>query len=271
MTMRLRSDPEPPHHLRPECPIALSNIVLKAMARNPELRYQAAREMFEDLSSLAHSTGGAAVAPPSYLGTSGVHGAPNPTASGVHPTITNPAAQHERSQPRRGGFDEAPAASGFMGYMGAGLGGGDPVRTNPSTTGGSTEFGSATYGTGEFMSQNYDNGFGYEQPQMESVLINSRVSEWSRNLPKYQDETPPSVAISQSHLSTERIRELAWDTPAGSVGGDGSGTISTIFHWLLVFFLGFGVGWFLFRQLKPELFGDPAVEESAPMSESDGR
>ncbi|HQH29013.1 MAG TPA: serine/threonine-protein kinase, partial [Oligoflexia bacterium] len=52
MTMRLRTDPEPPHYLRPDCPVALSNIVLKAMARNPERRYQSAAEILDDLEAL---------------------------------------------------------------------------------------------------------------------------------------------------------------------------------------------------------------------------
>lgn len=52
MTMRLKTDPEPPHKLRPECPPALSNIVLKAMARDVDKRYQSAGEMFYDLNQL---------------------------------------------------------------------------------------------------------------------------------------------------------------------------------------------------------------------------
>ena len=55
MTLRLRTDPEPPHHLRPECPIALSDIILKAMARNPEDRYQSAIEIAADLKELDFS------------------------------------------------------------------------------------------------------------------------------------------------------------------------------------------------------------------------
>ena len=265
MTMRLRSDAEPPHHLRPECPIALSNIVLKAMARDPETRYQAAREILDDLNALAQATNGQVVANQPFLGTSGVHSSlPNSsaTASGAHPSVTGSSGARERphiplappSSPRRGGYEESPPATGgYVGYMGAGPG--DMPR--PSIN---TEFGSATYGSGDFMSQGYDNGFsGYDAPQMESVLINTRVSEWSRHLPNSQDQSPPSVAISQSKLSTNRIQELSWsqtDDPEG-------GVLSTIFHWLLVFFLGFGVGWFLFRQFKPELFGPVPTEEAA--------
>ena len=46
MTKRLKTDPEPPSKLRSECPVELDQIILKAMARDPEARYQASMEMF---------------------------------------------------------------------------------------------------------------------------------------------------------------------------------------------------------------------------------
>lgn len=52
MTMRLKTDPRPPHMLRTECPAGLSEIVLKALKRNPAERYQTASEMLSDLKQL---------------------------------------------------------------------------------------------------------------------------------------------------------------------------------------------------------------------------
>ncbi len=52
MTKRLKTDPKPPSSLRPECPRKLDEIVLRAMARDPEARYQSAIEIFTDLQSL---------------------------------------------------------------------------------------------------------------------------------------------------------------------------------------------------------------------------
>jgi serine/threonine protein kinase len=52
MTKRLKSDPKPPSALRSECPRGLDAIVLRAMERDPEKRYQSAAEMFFDLSAL---------------------------------------------------------------------------------------------------------------------------------------------------------------------------------------------------------------------------
>jgi len=61
MTKRLKSDPPAPSTLRTECRPELDAIILKAMARNPEERYQSATEMAADLMVLqpgdAHRTG----------------------------------------------------------------------------------------------------------------------------------------------------------------------------------------------------------------------
>jgi serine/threonine protein kinase len=51
MTLRIKTDPQPPSLVRPECPQALDAIVLKAMARDPQERYQSAAEMLFDLQS----------------------------------------------------------------------------------------------------------------------------------------------------------------------------------------------------------------------------
>ena len=47
MTKRLKCDPAPPSTLRHECPAELDQIILKAMHRDPEQRYQSAAEIFE--------------------------------------------------------------------------------------------------------------------------------------------------------------------------------------------------------------------------------
>ncbi len=57
MTKRLKSDPKLPSELRPECPRELDTIIMKAMAREPENRYQSAAEIFYDLQQLDASLG----------------------------------------------------------------------------------------------------------------------------------------------------------------------------------------------------------------------
>jgi hypothetical protein len=50
MTKRLKADPVLPSALRPECPPELDKIILRAMHREVELRYQSAMEMYDDLA-----------------------------------------------------------------------------------------------------------------------------------------------------------------------------------------------------------------------------
>lgn len=57
MTKRLKTDPELPSKLRPECPRALDDVILKAMQREPHLRYQSALEIFFDLQKIATQEG----------------------------------------------------------------------------------------------------------------------------------------------------------------------------------------------------------------------
>jgi serine/threonine protein kinase len=57
ISKRLQTDPEPPSRLRAECPSGLDAVVLKALQRDPEARYQAATEMFYDLQTVASALG----------------------------------------------------------------------------------------------------------------------------------------------------------------------------------------------------------------------
>ena len=57
MWKRIKSDPPPPSHARSECPIKLDEIILRAMARAPEDRFQTARDMLEQLRLLSIESG----------------------------------------------------------------------------------------------------------------------------------------------------------------------------------------------------------------------
>jgi serine/threonine protein kinase len=59
MTMRLKTDPALPHTLRPDCPVELSQVIMKALTRNPDKRYQSASQMLTDLQEIV---GGGTVA-----------------------------------------------------------------------------------------------------------------------------------------------------------------------------------------------------------------
>jgi serine/threonine-protein kinase len=57
ISKRLQNDPEAPSTYRIECPPELDRIVLKALKRDPDERYQSAGEMFYDLQRVAISLG----------------------------------------------------------------------------------------------------------------------------------------------------------------------------------------------------------------------
>lgn len=90
ISKRLQTDPEPPSKHRHECPPQVDAIILKALVRDPEERYQSAMEMFGDLQKVAATLGVSQVgsgamnaAPPSgtpgdrYVGPSLSESAPN--------------------------------------------------------------------------------------------------------------------------------------------------------------------------------------------------
>lgn len=90
MTKRLKTDPAPPSSLRRDCPASLDAIILKAMARNPENRYQSAAEMEGDLRALS---GGEKTdhAPVSSAPQSRISPPSSATVSAARPVL-NPAA-----------------------------------------------------------------------------------------------------------------------------------------------------------------------------------
>jgi serine/threonine protein kinase len=57
MTKRLKTDPDAPSTLRDDCPERLDQVILRAMQRDPQQRYQSAMEMFFDLQRLASDLG----------------------------------------------------------------------------------------------------------------------------------------------------------------------------------------------------------------------
>lgn len=85
---RLTKDPKSPHQLNPECPKSLSDIIMKALSRNPETRYQSAREMLEAILNLSGTRKTVKVSADSQ----GVPVIRNLTDSGVHqaPPIAAP-------------------------------------------------------------------------------------------------------------------------------------------------------------------------------------
>ena len=112
MTKRLKTDPAPPSSLREECPPELDRIILKAMQREPEKRYQASIDMFRDLQSLAVEMdldGGVVVSPGNAGHSSSVsqrRATPSEAVSdGERAGMMR--SSHGEGEDSRGGFEEA--------------------------------------------------------------------------------------------------------------------------------------------------------------------
>jgi len=100
--------------------------------------------------------------------------------------------------------------------------------------------------------------FGY---QMESVLSGPRTGP--RPYVSHAEDSSsahPAVSISQSHLSAERLKALATDYQTSGMPGTWIGNVISA---VVIFFLGFGVGWLLLKHFKPELFDTPSAVESS--------
>jgi hypothetical protein len=96
--------------------------------------------------------------------------------------------------------------------------------------------------------------------QLESVLSAGRLTgRDSRFAIDDSLNPPPTIAISQSHLSSERLKALSSDMSQPFTGG----WLGSFFSAMLIFFLGFGVGWLLLKHFKPELF-EPASAVHPP-------
>jgi serine/threonine protein kinase len=57
LASRAKDQIAPPSEVRPDCPVELSNIVMRALAADPELRYQTVSDMYADLDRFSTETG----------------------------------------------------------------------------------------------------------------------------------------------------------------------------------------------------------------------
>lgn len=64
MTKRIKTDPEPPSTFNPQCPAALDAIILKAMHRLPEQRFQSASELYKALHDLSSQSAATKISSP---------------------------------------------------------------------------------------------------------------------------------------------------------------------------------------------------------------
>lgn len=266
MTKRLKSDPAPPSSMRPECPAELDRIILHAMGRDPESRYQKAHDMFLDLNRLAFgaqempartmaaSPGPAPAASPGVgaveLGGGGLGaaevGGTLPGSYGPSPDLAQtPAASpgmawgngHEEPSDfgvSRGGLGSTAAPeTGFSGY-----------RVEP---------GMASY-EGEDDTVE-------DPPRMEAMLGDrgSRLADWSSNAERIE------VNVSAGGIDPARMRNLSQlvDQVQRPIWADVVELVVTVL-------IGVGIGFGFVKLLLPEwLSRDPAVVEESVAVEDD--
>lgn len=219
MTMRLRQDPNPPHLLRKDCPEALSAIVLRAMARDPEERYQSANDILQDLQSVG------SFHVPMF-------------SSAHHPTIQS--AQLVQAEGETQAVAETVPEVQLEDIP-------DDLEHFPE----------------EIPEANPAPNF-FDEEEVPQSLFGSG-SRHQRGLPHV--DLPPlereSISVSQSHLSAQRIQELSQDLYPGR-----ESLISTLMWWVVIIFVGFGVGFFVLRHYEPEMFSGrtkPVSEEIDPL------
>ncbi len=213
MTMRLRSDPEPPHRLRADCPIGLATIVLHAMSRDPERRYQRASEMLRDLQSID-------------------------LRSGVNGDFTAPAP-------------ELPPERSIASLVAALPVNEDrPLDDRDALLQGTVEIDAETV---SYLSSNITRNTPHETfvslGKMESVLASNKALSKAQQYPRIQPELVERASISVSHsaLSAERMKELAFDLHA-----DEPSILRTLVAWFIVIFIGFGVGILVLKHYFPQ-------------------
>jgi serine/threonine-protein kinase len=101
----VRENPVPPSQVNPELPPWADPIVLKAMAKSPDDRYQSAAEMSADIQRAASGMQVAAMAPPAtrldYYG----GGYPEATAQ-MAPPMGGQTSTMQRYPPQGGGYDD---------------------------------------------------------------------------------------------------------------------------------------------------------------------
>jgi serine/threonine protein kinase len=246
MTMRLRTDPEPPHHLRPECPVALSNIVLKAMARNPEKRYQSAAEILEDLEALRKSRPSQVAKKSAATNKSG-----NMDSDGDNQGLS---VRTDGTEIFDDDSSETGIGSGLLHWSadsGTSQGAYQQEDSEDDGRSGTMKLGPRAVPK---ISPDKEDPFEdiseyYEQREPLESVLGRRTMLFQEQL-KPADHALSHVPVSQSSLSTERIRALA-----GDMYQPETNVMKTVLTFLLVLFFGFGVGlWILKNFLRPDYF-----------------
>jgi len=266
MTMRLRTDPRPPHELRPECSEELSNIVLRAMVRDPDRRYQTGSEMLYDLQALnlIPSSGVSPKALPSLSASSSpVKYGPGKDNGGTErqaKALPASDAIHLNASKgmNAGGLltsSRAPAlASNVLSTFDSRRS--EPLQPGQRTTARPSPIGRMT-GTKTGI-RNLSSSEDPRRDQLEGIFASRNrgtaagVHSDASSGMEIGEEVLKRIAISQPHLSLERVQKLS----GGFQAIQEKSTLRSFVLWGLILFTGFGVGLFALSVLKVWFFNE---------------
>lgn len=204
MTKRLKSDPVHPCTLRPECPPGLAEIILKAMHRDPEQRYQSMSEMFRDLQEFI---------PESERQASGYAQMPRPkTGAYAGPTVPPVIeAQSETLEP-----STALAQRTSIGSARSPVGSVSPAsRATPEYGGGYSGTGTAMHATSGSAGMNYAQA---TSSVTETVVIHPDSNEAGFLLD--EDRTIHDPMKMERVLAYEDVLSKGWDEQAANASVD---------------------------------------------------
>lgn len=255
MTMRLKADPTTPSALRPECPPELDRIILHAMQRDPEVRYQSTAAMFQDLQALMTARGVQTAAPiqaprPVTAAYVGPAVAPTPQAPPAPPPVQepvrvsrpiSPAPTPLVSQPRPA-VEQSPAPVSPRADLWS-----QPVGRSAQESKPRKEFQSAVPARNVRSEDNFQ-----EQSRMEQVLAfpDFAPNSWQPKSPGADERTTPT----ETNDRLERLAVMAQKTQR-SVWVD-------IFTLVVAVILGVGLGFMALRTLFPEVIQPPITTGS---------
>lgn len=288
MTKRLKSDPKSPSSIRPECPVELDKIILRAMARDPEVRYQSMVEMYHDLQRFA----------PEHISTKGV--GPGPISASSAEKYTGPrVAVNDEESNISGSTSEGlqhvldSSASQF----------GGPFVENPQAL--MTEDVSRGGSSGSYARPSYSEAAGAVQRSAPDVQgVSSNESPYGSGLNESVAGVPQPAAAPaaipdfgaaagadsdsydsgqmQSVLSSRQIRSGNWQGAgsdrsvqlgAGAIDGQRVQRLShlvetvnrsiwvDIVTWLVAVLIGVGVGFAFLKVFFPEMIAQPDYQE----------
>ncbi len=246
MTIRLRSDPPAPSSLRPECPPSLDKIVLKAMRRDPDKRYQRALEMSYDLQAAMGASA-------SHFSSSGAFAAVRNSPAPEQTSFADGGAERSQVLPPPSSTSREPRPAPIPARQ-AGFGASAPLETSQATVSLSGEAISMLQRPTDRLFEGSDF---YEVEPLESVLSSKTRYRTDGLVPESSESSIPNVSISRGHLSPERMKQLAVE-----LYPEHESRAKRFMIYGLLIFLGLGLGLFALRHFEQGPF------KPAPNSES---